>query len=82
VAILLPVQCKMARTALNWSVRQLAESAKVSTNTIVRFERGEELKARTVADIRETFESAGIVFIEGDYTGSGGPGVRLKTAEL
>jgi transcriptional regulator with XRE-family HTH domain len=71
----------MARTALNWSVKQLAEMAKVSTNTIVRLERGDELKARTVADIRYTFETAGIVFIDGDYAGSGGPGVRLKAAE-
>ncbi|MFC0808534.1 multiprotein-bridging factor 1 family protein [Ensifer sp. P24N7] len=71
----------MARTALNWSVKQLAEAAKVSTNTIVRFERGEDLKARTVADIRETFETAGIVFIDGEYAGSGGPGVRLTVAE-
>jgi hypothetical protein len=52
-----------------------------STNTIVRFERGEDLKARTVADIRETFETAGIDFIDGEYAGSGGPGVRLTVAE-
>jgi len=75
---LLPVQCRMARTALQMSVKELAEAATVSTNTIVRFERGEELKPRTVADIRSVLESAGIAFIDGDYAGSGGPGVRLS----
>lgn len=75
---MLPVQCRMARTALQMSVKELAEAATVSTNTIVRFERGEELKPRTVADIRSVLENAGITFIDGDYGGSGGPGVRLS----
>lgn len=77
-AILLAVQCKMARTALGWSVKDLSNAASVSTNTIVRLERGEALKPRTVADIRETFEKAGVTFIEGDYAGRGGPGIRLN----
>jgi transcriptional regulator with XRE-family HTH domain len=83
MAILLPVQCKMARTALNMSVKDLAASASVSTNTLVRFERGEELKPRTISAIRSALESAGIIFIDGDYQGAGGPGIRLKipTAE-
>ncbi|MFK0278508.1 multiprotein-bridging factor 1 family protein [Ensifer sp. NPDC090286] len=68
----------MARTALQMSVKELAEAATVSTNTIVRFERGEELKPRTVADIRVVLENAGVVFVDGDYAGSGGPGVRLS----
>ncbi|WP_179119700.1 helix-turn-helix domain-containing protein [Ensifer adhaerens] len=68
----------MARIALQMSVKELAEAATVSTNTIVRFERGEDLKPRTVADIRSVFENAGITFLDGDYTGSGGPGVRLN----
>jgi transcriptional regulator with XRE-family HTH domain len=71
----------MARTALNMGVKQLADAADVSTNTVVRFERGDELKPRTVAAIRVTLERAGIVFFDGDYSGSGGPGVRLKTGD-
>ena len=77
-ANLLPIQCKMARIALDMGVKQLAETADVSTNTIVRFERGDELKPRTVAAIRAALESAGIIFLDGDYSGSGGPGIRLK----
>jgi len=75
---LLPVQCKMARTALDMSVKDLAIAASVSTNTLVRFERGEELKPRTIAAIRSALESAGIVFLDGDYQGAGGPGIRFK----
>ena len=74
---MLPIQCKMARVALNMSVKQLAETADVSTNTIVRFERGDELKPRTVAAIKAVLENAGVIFLDGDYSGSGGPGIRL-----
>ncbi len=59
-------------------VKQLADAAEVSTNTIVRFERGEDLKPRTIAAIRTVLEEAGVVFLDGDYSGSGGPGIRLK----
>ncbi|MGR8965061.1 transcriptional regulator (plasmid) [Rhizobium leguminosarum] len=68
----------MARTALDMGVKQLADAAAVSTNTIVRFERGEDLKPRTIAAIRTVLEEAGVVFLDGDYSGSGGPGIRLK----
>ncbi|MGO6788737.1 transcriptional regulator [Rhizobium ruizarguesonis] len=68
----------MARTALDMGVKQLADAAAVSTNTIVRFERGEELKPRTIAAIRTVLEEGGVVFLDGDYSGSGGPGIRLK----
>jgi transcriptional regulator with XRE-family HTH domain len=78
MAILLPVQCKMARAALSWSVKDLAEAAQVSTNTVVRFERGEELKSRTLANLKAAFEAAGVVFLDGTYSGSGGPGIRLR----
>ncbi|WP_206638130.1 transcriptional regulator [Mesorhizobium sp. M7A.F.Ca.US.010.02.1.1] len=70
-----PVQCRMARAALGWGVLDLSKEAKVSTQTIVRFERGEVLKQSTVDLIRSTFESAGIEFIPEN---GGGPGVRLS----
>ncbi|UHD47841.1 helix-turn-helix domain-containing protein [Aureimonas altamirensis] len=65
----------MARAALDIGVRELAELAQVSTNTITRFERGEELKPRTVDAIRAALEAAGVVFIEQN---GHGPGVRLR----
>ena len=70
-------QSKMARAATGLGVRELAEAAGVSPNTVARLERGEELKASTVAAIREALEAAGVDFIEEN---GGGPGVRLRKA--
>ena len=47
-----PAQCRMARAALEMEIRELAERAKVATGTIVRFERGEALKERTIDAIQ------------------------------
>ena len=68
-------QCKMARAALELGVRDLAAKAEVSPNTIARLERGEELKASTVATIQAALEAAGVQFIAEN---GGGAGVRLK----
>jgi transcriptional regulator with XRE-family HTH domain len=67
----------MARTALNIGIRELAELAKVSPDTISRLERGEPLKERTVDAVRIALEAAGVVFV--DENGHG-PGVRLRKA--
>lgn len=72
---MLPSQSRMARAALQWGVRELADAAQVSTNTITRFERGDELQPRTLATIRTALEAAGVIFI--DQNGNG-PGVRLR----
>jgi ribosome-binding protein aMBF1 (putative translation factor) len=71
--IFLPVQCRMARGALGLSIRDLAASAKVSADTVVRFERGEDLKERTVEAIRSALEEGGVEFTNGDQ-----PGIRLR----
>ncbi|HMN37205.1 MAG TPA: helix-turn-helix transcriptional regulator [Hyphomicrobium sp.] len=72
---MLPIQCKMARTALSLGVRELAELAKVSPDTIARLERGETLRERTMEDVKRALESAGVIFVEENGEG---PGVRLK----
>jgi transcriptional regulator with XRE-family HTH domain len=72
---MLPIQCRMARIAVSFSVIDLATAAKVSPNTVVRFERGEALKERTVDALRAALESAGCIFIEANGEG---PGVRLR----
>ena len=72
-----PEQCKMARAGLGLGVRELAERASVSTNTIARLEKGETLQPRTVYAIRTALESAGVEFIAEN---GGGPGVRLRKA--
>ena len=70
--IFLPVQCRMARAALGLGVRELAATAKVSIDTVARFERGDQLKERTVDALRHALEAAGVEFTNGDQ-----PGVRL-----
>lgn len=72
---MLAVQSKMARVALGIGVRELADLAKVSPDTIARLERGEALKERTVIAIQAALEAAGIEFIPEN---GGGAGVRLR----
>src|SRR5580704_2500490 len=73
--ILLPVQCRMARAAVGLGIRELALAAKVSIDTITRFERGDQLKERTIEAIQRALEAAGIEFTNGEQ-----PGVRLTKA--
>ena len=72
---LLPEQSRMARAALGLGVREVAKAAKVSPTTMTRFERGEDLRASTVAAIRAALEDAGVDFIDEN---GGGAGARLR----
>jgi transcriptional regulator with XRE-family HTH domain len=72
---MIPIQCKMARTALGWGVRDLAKAAGVSADTISRFERGEELLPRTLAAIQDSLEQAGVILVPENGEGAG---VRLR----
>jgi transcriptional regulator with XRE-family HTH domain len=74
--IMSPAQCRGARALLDLTQPELAAKAGVGLSTIVDFER----KRRRVSDhvievLRETFERAGIEFIDEN---GGGPGVRLR----
>jgi transcriptional regulator with XRE-family HTH domain len=72
------VQIRMARAALNWSVRELAEKSGVSTSTIKRMESEDQVTLRTSVNIRAvktTFEAAGIEFIGAP---DDRPGIRLN----
>jgi transcriptional regulator with XRE-family HTH domain len=75
VVMINAMQCKMARVAAGLGVRELAVVAKVSPDTIARFERGEELRERTIAAIRAALEAGGVEFIPEN---GGGVGVRLR----
>lgn len=68
---LLPVQCRMARAALSWSLNDLAVAAGVNRKTILRFEQGESTPRDVNASaIRRAFEGEGVRFIhEGDMCG-------------
>ena len=68
-------QCKMARAATGLGVRELASLAGVAQATVSRLERGEDLKASTIAAIRAALEVAGVVFLSEN---GNGPGVALR----
>jgi len=69
-------QVKMARAALNWTVRDLATAAGLHRNTITNIETGRyEGDAVTLDTIETVLRRAGIDFIDEN---GGGPGVRLR----
>jgi hypothetical protein len=73
---ILPVQCKMARAALDLEISDLAQRAKVPADAIARFERGEALEHHMRDALETALQSAGLAFLAED--GSEGPGVRLR----
>ena len=63
----------MARAALRWQVRELANAARISANTVIRVESDMPANHTTLDAIRRVFEAEGIEFWgDGDA-----PGVRL-----
>lgn len=72
------VQIRMARNALRWSVKELADHSGISTSTITRAETVDGVPKTTRANLlalKDTLAAAGI-----EFTGSleEGFGVRLK----
>jgi ribosome-binding protein aMBF1 (putative translation factor) len=64
--MLTPIQCKMARAALGWSVKDLAQRARIAANTVVRFENEKhEANVSTQTVIKQAFEGAGVRFVDG-----------------
>ena len=55
-------QCKMARAALGWSTRKLAEVPDVGLNTVNQFEGGMNSRENNIGKIRVALEKAGIEF--------------------
>lgn len=69
-------QIRMARAAVDWSLRDLAAAAGVHHNTILHIERGRYMgEAATLNAIQKALEEAGVEFIDEN---GGGPGVRLR----
>jgi transcriptional regulator with XRE-family HTH domain len=71
------VQLRMARAALGWGVRELAQKAGVTANTISRIENGSDAKQSTINRLQHALEAGGVEFTNGDR-----PGVRLKAISL
>jgi DNA-binding XRE family transcriptional regulator len=66
----------MARAALNWTVRDLAEATGLHRNTITNIEVGRYAgDLETLSVIENTLRRAGVEFIDEN---GGGHGVRLR----
>jgi transcriptional regulator with XRE-family HTH domain len=60
----------MARAALGWGVRDLAEHAGVNKETVVRFELGEAVRADTAELLRQALAAEGVVFRGDTWVGA------------
>jgi transcriptional regulator with XRE-family HTH domain len=69
-------QVRMARGALNWTVRDLAEATGLHRNTITNIETGKYAGDQaSLATIETVLRRAGVEFLDEN---GGGPGVRLR----
>jgi ribosome-binding protein aMBF1 (putative translation factor) len=71
-------QIRAARAALGWSATKLAEKVGVAMKTIARLEQTDgipETRLRTILEVQQTLESAGIEFIG---TPDDRPGIRIS----
>ena len=71
-----PEQCRAARGLLDWSQQELATRAGVGIVTVRQVEAGATKPRRaTLLVLRQTFEQAGVEFIDEN---GGGPGLQLR----
>ncbi len=69
-----PLQCRLARAALNWTIADLAKAARVAPNSISKFENDQgKTHYSTKLAIERACIDAGIIFID-----NGQEGVAIK----
>jgi transcriptional regulator with XRE-family HTH domain len=71
---MIAAQCRAGRALLDMTIRELATKANVSPKTVANFEMGRRTRQRTADAIRESLESAGVAFTNGDE-----PGVKIRS---
>jgi transcriptional regulator with XRE-family HTH domain len=75
--VIVAAQIRAARALLRWSARELAERAEIGLATVQRLELDDGVpsgRARTLLQLQQALESAGVEFIG---TPDDKPGVRL-----
>jgi transcriptional regulator with XRE-family HTH domain len=66
-ALLTPLCCRMARSAVGWSQARLAREAHVALGVVLQFENGAATPRRNnLREIVEAFQTAGVVFLMRD----------------
>lgn len=63
----------MARSALHWSVEELAHQAQLAKNTVLAFEQGRTVRENSILLMQAALEAHGVAFI----TTPKGAGVTL-----
>ena len=69
-----PIQCRMARAGLNWSVNDLASQSGVASRTIARFEAGETVTLEKAELLRRALVDGGALIVDVE----GRPGVAVR----
>lgn len=59
-----PIHLRMARAALDWTVRELAMRSGVNKNTISRYEAGKEIMSGSLKELERVLIEHGIKFID------------------
>lgn len=73
-----PLQCRMARAAVGFSIADLGKAAGVRAATISHYEGGGDSYSSTIGKLRAALEGAGVTFIaDGEASLSGGVGLRV-----
>jgi transcriptional regulator with XRE-family HTH domain len=75
-----PTQMRMARAALQLTVRDIETKAGVNKNTISRYESGRDILASALQKLEKLFRDEGVIFLEEDT--SGGQGLRLAKTDI
>jgi transcriptional regulator with XRE-family HTH domain len=79
MSIIVGLQMRAARAALNWSIEDLAEKSGVSARTLKRLESVDGIpqssRVQTLLGVRMALEAAGIEFVG---TPDDGPGIRVR----
>ncbi|OBQ83183.1 helix-turn-helix transcriptional regulator [Mesorhizobium sp. WSM3873] len=73
-------QIRAARALLGWTTQKLADASGVHYATLSRAEQTDgipNMRAHTLATVQAALEGGGCQFFDGNYSGNGGPGVRL-----
>lgn len=71
------IECRMARAAFGWTMRELAHAAGVSRFTVIRLEAGTAIGESSAVKLRKAFEVAGAQFA---MTSEGGGRVAVSVA--
>ncbi len=58
------IQSRMARAGLGWSIAKLSDETRISSRTIITFEKGGTVSAETVEALRATLVAAGATFLD------------------